>query len=135
MSTLKRWTRRSQLLVIGAALLSGAGQTTVLANGLPTVQTRQSDTLGSRMAGMSGTGLSLAECRQRMQDVDTLLRGAGYGNVQTHTLEDGTLVARWYHTDRQMTALAFSGQHSSGNAFSVGEYAGIIRWNELIALP
>lgn len=135
MSTLKRWTRRSQLLVIGAALLSGAGQTTGLANGLPTLQARQTDTLGSQMAGLSGTGLSLAECRQRMQALGTLLEGAGYRTVRTRPLEDGTLIARWYHTGRQMTALAFSGQNGTDNAFSAREYAGLLRWNELIASP
>jgi hypothetical protein len=127
MNTLKRWTRRSQLVVIGAALLSG----TVLTN----VQARQADTLGSQMEGMSGTGLTLAECRQRMQTLGTMLQKAGYRNVRTRTLDDGTLLAQWYHPARKMTALAFSGQNSTGNIFSAREHAGMLRWNELIAVP
>lgn len=125
MHTLKHWTRRSPL-VVAAALLCTAGPPTA-----PALQ----PTLGGQLAALSGTGLTMAECRQRMQTLSTLLQEAGYRNVRTLTLPDGTLMARWYHTDRQTTALAFMGQNSTGNAFSVSEHAGIMRWNELIAGP
>lgn len=127
MSTLKRWTRRSPLVVIVAALLGASGHVSV--------QARQADTLGSQLAALSGTGLTMAECRQRMQALETLLQRAGYRNVRTQTLADGTLLARWYNPGRQMTALAFSGQNSTGNAFAAREYAGLLRWNELITVP
>ena len=127
MSTPKRWTCRSQLVVMGAVLLSGVGQA-----GLPTSGT---GTLGARVAAMSGTGLTGAECRRRMQALNTLLRSAGYRSVRTHTLEDGTLVARWYDIGRKATALAFSGQNSTANTFSAREYAGLLRWNEVIGIP
>jgi len=35
----------------------------------------------------------------------------------------------------QMTALAFLGQNSSGNAFAAREYAGLLRWNKLGTVP
>lgn len=127
MSTWKRWTHCSQLMVIGAVLLGGFGQASP---GAP-----RAGPLGARLAAMSGTGLTMAECRQKMQDLNLLLRGAGYRTVRTGTSEDGTLVARWYNTNRRVTVLAFSGQNSTGNAFSAREYAGLLRWDELIGRP
>lgn len=126
MSTPNRQTRRLPLVFVAFWLLCTAGQPTVLA---------LQPTLGSQLAALSGKNLTVAECRQRMQALDTLLQGAGYRNVWTSTLSDGTLIARWYHPGREMTALAFSGQNSTGNAFSVGEHAGLIRQGELIAIP
>lgn len=123
----KSWPRRSQLLVIAAALLGATGPTNVLA--------RQAATPGSQMAAMSGTGLTRAQCEQRMRDLNTLLGGAGYRSMSTRVMRDGTLMARWYNTESRTTALAFSGQLDTGNAFSSGEYPGYLRWNEFIALP
>lgn len=84
---------------------------------------------------MAGTGLTIAECRERLQKLGTLLEGAGYGAARTQELSDGTLAARWYNRSTNGTALAFSGQNAVGNAFSVSEDSGLIAMNEPIALP
>lgn len=139
MTTLDRWTPRSMLVAVALLCTGGqafAGPVDEVGRPLPASQaTLRQTTLGSQLAAMSGTDLTLAVCRERMQALNSLLQEAGYGQTRTFTLPDGTLVARWYHPGRQMTALAFSGQNSTGNAFSVGEHAGLIRQGELIAIP
>lgn len=121
MSNTQGWVRRAAIMGLGAVLLGGFGAS-------------QGATLGSQLAAMSGTDLTRAECQERMQKLDTLLQSAGYRSMRTRMTEDGTLVARWYNTATNMTALAFSGQLTAGNAFSAREYSGMIRWNEFIAL-
>lgn len=122
MPTTTHATRSSRLLVLATLLLGS-------------VLARQDASLSAQMAGMVGTGLTITECRDRMQKLGTLLEGAGYGGARTHTLSDGTLAARWYNRTTNRTALAFSGQNAVGNAFTVSEQDGLIRWNEFIALP
>lgn len=123
MSDMTRWTRASQFVLMGVALLGGMGQS------------RQANTLGAQMAGMAGQNLTRAECQQRMQNLGQLLQQAGYRRMHARVAEDGTLIARWYHAGRKMTAMAFSGQNTVGNAFSAGEYAGLLRWNEFLGAP
>lgn len=114
--------RSARLLVLATFLLGS-------------VLARQDASLSAQMAGMAGTGLTIGECRDRMQKLGTLLEGAGYGVVRTHGLSDGTLAARWYNQKTNRTALAFSGQNAVGNAFSVSHQDGLIAMNEFIALP
>lgn len=115
--------RRFPRLLVLAPLLVGS------------VLARQDASLSTQMAAMNGSGLTIAECRDRLQQLGTMLDGAGYGTVHTQTLHDGTLASRWYHQATKKTVLAFSGQNAVGNALSVGEHDGLIRMNELIALP
>lgn len=122
MPTTTHATRASRLLVLATLLLGS-------------VLARQDASLSAQMAGMAGRGLTIGECRDRMQQLGMLLEGAGYGAARTHSLSDGTLAARWYNPTTKRTALAFSGQRPMGNKFGVGQYDGLIRWNELIALP
>lgn len=114
--------RSSRLLVLATLLLGS-------------VLARQDTSLNMQITRMAGTGLTSAQCRERMQQLGTLLEGAGYGAARTQRLSDGTLAARWYNQTTKRTALAFSGQNAAGNAFFVGEHDGLIRWNELILLP
>ncbi|CAM3437133.1 hypothetical protein DEDE109153_17050 [Deinococcus deserti] len=116
-------TRRTSRLLVWTTLLLGG------------VLAQQDNALSSRLAALAGTGLSIAECRERMQNMGTMLDGAGYGTARTHHLSDGTLAARWYNPATERTAVAFAGQQATDNAFSTAELDGQVRWNEFIAMP
>ncbi|MFC4638865.1 hypothetical protein [Deinococcus hohokamensis] len=111
-----------RLLLLGTLLLGG-------------VVAQQERSLSARMARMAGTGLTIAQTRERMHDLGTMLGEAGYGPARTHSLSDGTLASRWYNSGDDRTALAFAGQAADGNAFSVVEQSGLVRMNDLIAIP
>ncbi|WP_229753115.1 hypothetical protein [Deinococcus aerophilus] len=117
-----RVTRSTRLLVLVTFLLGS-------------VLARQGASLSAQMAGMAGTDLTMAECRERLEKLGALLKSAGYGSARTHALSDGTLAARWYNRTSNRTALAFSGQNAVGNAFTVSEQDGVVATSELIALP
>ncbi|WP_242402939.1 hypothetical protein [Deinococcus deserti] len=102
---------------------------------LGSVLARQDVPISAQMAEMAGTQLTFAECQERLQKLNTMLGGVGYGAVRTQQLNDGTLAARWYNSTAKRTALAFSGQNAVGNAFHVSEQDGLISLNELIATP
>ena len=93
------------------------------------------DPLSGQMMALSGTGLMLAGCQERMQTLGTMLSTAGYGPMSSHMIGGTTMVARWYHPLRHATILAFAGWQVSGNAFSVTETLGPVRWNELLSTP
>ncbi|GAA5532007.1 hypothetical protein [Deinococcus aluminii] len=101
----------------------------------PFQRTSPAARLSQQLATYRGSGLTLAQCNQRMRDMNTLLTGAGYRNQGSRLLQDGTHMSKWYHPDRDTTVMAFSGTNASGNAMQVGELAGHVRWNELIAMP
>ena len=92
------------------------------------------DALSVQMMALSGTGLMLAGCQERMQTLGTMLRNAGYNPMSSHVI-GGSMVARWYHPLRHTTVLAFAGWQASGNAFSVTDTPGLVRWNELLSTP
>lgn len=122
MLTTKQGSRARRLLVM-ATVLWGSGLA------------QPETSLSAQIAGLSGMGLTLTACHERMQKLDALLKAAGYGASRTYRLNDGTLVARWYNWTIKRTALAFSGQNAAGNAFSVSEHDGLIRMNERLILP
>lgn len=122
MTTMTQTRCFPRLLVLGSLLVGS-------------VLARQDASLSTQMAAMTGTGLTIAQCREQLQQLGTLLEGGGYGMVRTQTLQDGTLASRWYHQATKKTVLVFSGQNTVGNAFTVGEHDGLIRMNELIGLP
>lgn len=125
MESIKRWIYSSSLMAM--ALLGGASQAQA--------GTTFSTTLSSQMAGMSGVGLTGAECRQRMERLEVLLWAAGYANKRAYINEDRLLMASWYNGVRNTTVVAYAGQLEAGNAFSAAEVAGAIPWNEFISLP
>lgn len=93
------------------------------------------DALSIQMMTLTGTGLTLAECQERLQTLGTMLSTAGYGPMSSHVIGGTTMVARWYHPLRHNTILAFAGWQGSGNAFSATETPGSVRWNELLSTP
>ena len=93
------------------------------------------DPLSIQMMTLSGTGLTLAECQERLQTLGTMLSTAGYSPMSSHVIGGTTMIARWYHPLRHNTILAFAGWQGSGNAFSATETPGSVRWNELLSTP
>lgn len=127
MLTIRPFICRSSLALLVAALL-----------GVPGSLARQADapdSMRTQLSALSGSGLRLAGCQERMQMVGSLLAKAGYGPMRSHLLGGTTRVARWYHPGRRTTVVAVAGWQPEGNAFSVGEVAGPVRWNELAGTP
>lgn len=102
---------------------------------LGSVLAAQVTSLSAQLAAMSGTGLTIAQCRDRMQNLGTLLGRAGYSPGRTQTMSDGTLAARWYNRTANRTVVAFSGQNAVGNIFTVSEQDGPVRWSDLLVVP
>ena len=131
MSTLKTAVRPTSSALLLLALLAFPR----------TLAMRQSsgppDTLGSQVSAMSATGLKLAECEQRMQDLRTMLSRAGYVSRRSHVGADAVMTALWYHPQHHTSVVAFSGFRASDNtmSFSAAEMAGEVRWSELLATP
>ena len=106
-----------------------------------TLATRQTpgppDTLGTQVSAMSATGLNLAECEQRMQDLRTMLSRAGYVSKRSHVGADTVITSLWYHPQHQTSVVAFSGFRASDNtlSFSAAEMAGEVLWNDLLPTP
>ena len=98
-------------------------------------QAAPADALGPQLTAMSGTGLTLAECEQRMQTLGTMLNQAGYVSRRAHLGADAVMTALWYHPQHHTSVVAFSGWQASDNAFSATEMAGQVRWNELLPTP
>jgi hypothetical protein len=121
------FVRRSLSVLLTVALL-----------GAPGSLARQADppaTLGAQLTAMSGTGLMLAGCEERMQTLSSMLSEAGYGPMRSRLVDGTTMIARWYHPGHHTTVMAFAGWHDSGNVFSAGEFAGLMRWNEFATAP
>ena len=93
------------------------------------------DSLGTQLNAMFGTGLIIAGCQERMQTLGSMLGEAGYGPMRSRLVDGTTMIARWYHLGRHTTVMAFAGWQDSGNAFSAGEFAGLMRWNEFVTAP
>ena len=93
------------------------------------------DTLSVQLMALSGAGLLLAGCQERMQSLGTMLGDAGYNPMSSHVIGGTTMVARWYHPLRHNTVLASAGWQVSGNAFSATETPGLVRWIELLSTP
>ncbi len=98
-------------------------------------QASSRDDLGHQLTAMAGTGLTLAECEQRMQTLGTMLNRAGYVSRRAHLGADAVMTALWYHPQHHTSVVAFSGWRASDNAFSATEMDGQVRWNELLATP
>ena len=128
MSTFHTLARRALVALLTLSLL-----------GAPVAHGRPYDppegVLSVQMMSLSGTGLMLAGCQERMQTLGTMLSNAGYGPMSSHVVDSTTMVARWYHPLRHNTILAFAGWQASGNAFSATEVPGSVRWNELLGTP
>ena len=127
MPTLRTVIGRSSSVLLTLALLGVSGS---LAR-----QADASDSIRTQLSAMSGSGLRLAGCQERMQTLGIMLAKAGYGPMRSRLLDGTTMIARWYHPEHHTTVVAFAGWQDSDNAFSVAEVAGVLRWNELIAMP
>ena len=127
MSTFRTLARRASVALLTLSLLGAP-----VALGRPFDPPE--DTLSVQMMALSGTGLMLAGCQERMQTLGTMLSNAGYGPMSSHVI-GGTMVGRWYHPLRHNTVLAFAGWQASGNAFSATETPSPVRWNELLSTP
>jgi hypothetical protein len=106
--------------------------------GQPGALAREADppvALSAQVTAMAGTDLMFGECQERLQTLDSLLTQAGYGAMRSQLEEGGTLVARWYHPQRHTTVIVSSGWQASGNAFTATEFAGVVRWIELLGTP
>ena len=125
--SVRRPRRSSHLVLLGMTLLAVVGQAHPLA--------RLGMTLGTQVQAMSARGLTLAQGQERLEALNTLLKGAGYGPMRRSRLEDGTLLARWSHAHARSTVLMTMEQQETGDTFTVSEVAGQVRWNELIATP
>ena len=128
MSTFRTLARRALVALLSLSLL---GAPMVLGKPYDPPE----DPLSGQMMALSGTGLMLAGCQERMQTLGTMLRNTGYGPMSSHVIGGTTMVARWYHPLRHNTILAFAGWQASGNAFSVTDTPGLVRWNELLSTP
>ncbi len=115
-----RFTAR--LMLCSAALLGS-----VLAQG--------DATLSARIAAMAGHHLTFAQAQERLNDLGTMLDGAGYGAVRTRNVGDATSVSRWYHSGSRHTALAFAGLAAEENDVEVAELDGFVSMNEMIPTP
>ncbi|MFC4424903.1 hypothetical protein [Deinococcus navajonensis] len=127
MLTLRHHFYRSCFALSTVALLGASG-----------ALSRQADppnALHTQLKAMSGTGLMLAGCQERLQTLDGMLRKAGYSPMRSWLVDGSTMIARWYHPERHTTVLAFAGWQATGNAFSTDEFAGMMRWNELTTSP
>lgn len=127
MPTFQLFIRASTLALFTVALLGASGSLARQAD-LP-------DALGTQLGALSGHGLKLAGCQERMQMLGSMLGKAGYGPMRSRLLEGSTMIARWYHPESHTTVLAVAGWQPAGNAFSVAEVTGLMRWNELAGTP
>ena len=123
MPTLHTLARRTSLALLTVIVLGGSGSFAMPAD--------TPDSLGTQLTAMSGTGLTLAECHERMQRLESMLGKAGYGPMRSHLGQAGSMIARWYRPQGHTTVLAFASVQATDNAFSVTEIAGLVRWNEL----
>lgn len=128
MSPLKTAVRRTSSALLMLALLASSGTLAIVQTAGPP------DSPSTTVTAMSGTGLTFAECQKRAQEMNRVLVQAGYSSMRQYARGD-TMVARWYHSQRDTTTLAFCGSQPSNNAFSVVEVPGLVRWNELIPVP
>ncbi len=128
MSTFHTLARRALIALLTLSLL-----------GAPMVLGRPfdppEDALSVQMMALSGTGLMLAGCQERMQTLGAMLSNAGYNPMSSHVIGGTTMVARWYHPLRHNTVLAFAGWQASGNTFSATETPGLVRWTDLLSTP
>ncbi|PNY80909.1 hypothetical protein [Deinococcus koreensis] len=127
MPTLRTVTGRTSFALLTVALLGGSGSFARQADA--------PDSMGTQLSALSGSGLMLASCQERMQRLGTMLGKAGYGPMRSRLFDGTTMIARWYHPEHHTTVLAVAGWQDSGNAFSAGEFAGLVRWNELAGTP
>lgn len=127
MLTLRTLCRRSSFALLTVALL---GASSSLAR-----QADAPNSLNTQLKAMSGTELMLAGCQERLQTLDGMLSKAGYSPMRSRLVDGTTMIARWYHPGRRTTVVAFAGWQDSGNAFSAGEFASLMRWNELVTTP
>lgn len=127
MHTPHPFDRRSKLSLFTVALMGVSGSLAMPFD--------RPDSLETELSAMSGTGLTLSGCQERMQTLGSMLSRAGFNPMRFHMGNDATMTARWYHPERHMTVLAFAGWQPSDNTFSATEVVGLMRWNELIADP
>ncbi len=126
MPTLPRVNRPTAFAILTVTLLGASGALARPADA--------PDSLHMQLMAMSGAGLMLSGCQERLQALDGMLSRAGYGPMHSK-LVDGTMIARWYQPESHATVLAFAGWQGSGNAFSAGDFTGLMRWNELVTGP
>lgn len=93
------------------------------------------DVFGNQLTAMSGTGLMLTECQERMARLGAMLGNAGFNPMHSYLGNDAVMIARWYHPEQHATVLAIAGWQASGNAFSAIRMPGLVRWNEFIVVP
>lgn len=127
MLTLRTVTGRTSFALLTVALLGASGSLARQANA--------PNAMSTQLSAMAGTGLMLAGCQERLQLLGRLLSTAGYGPMRARLVDGTTMITRWYHPEHHTTVVAFAGWQLSGNAFSVGEFTGLTRWNELLATP
>lgn len=127
MLTLHSFILRSTLSLFTLALLEVSSSLAMPFN--------SPDALDTQLSPMSGTGLVLAGCQERMQTLGSMLGEAGYGPMRSRLVDGTTMIARWYHPGHHTTVMAFAGWQDSGNAFSAAEFVGLMRWNEFVAAP
>ena len=124
MPTLRPFIRQHSFALLTVTLLGASGALARQANA--------SDSLAPQLSAMSGAGLILAGCQERMKTLGSMLGEAGYGPMRSRLVDGTTMIARWYHPGHHTTVMAFVGWQDSGNAFSAGEFAGLMRWNEFV---
>ncbi|UQN09365.1 hypothetical protein [Deinococcus sp. QL22] len=125
--TFSVWFHRVSLAAVTLAVLASTGQAFRPAD-LPEIPAPQ-------VSFLAGEGLVLSECQQRMHTLATQLQDAGYNPVQTHMTNEGQLLARWYHPQRDITVVMVSGWQATENVFSAEAISGLVRWNALIGTP
>ena len=77
------------------------------------------------IAAVSGHGLTLTECVDRVEHLDTLLRDRGYGARRDDELEPGVLVTRWYRPGTHTAVLAWMHANGAAHDLELAEFT----WN------
>ncbi|CAM4129969.1 hypothetical protein [Deinococcus marmoris] len=125
MLSLKTVVRRTSSALLMLALLASPG-----------ALARQPELLGAlsaQVTAMSATGLTLAECQQRVQQMTGILAQAGYRSMRPYARGD-TMIASWHGRQRDTTFLAISGTQASDNVFSVVEVPGLVHSNDFFGI-
>ena len=82
------------------------------------------------IATASGHGLTLTECVDRVEHLDTLLRDRGYGARRDDELEPGVLVTRWYRPGTHTVVLAWMKANGAAHDLELAEFTWNHPWGE-----